>query len=63
MIITGEPGLGKSVLTQEVHGSLARGIDNIHHSFIPLIVFASDLTLDLLGSTPHSAPELRDMLV
>jgi NACHT domain-containing protein len=45
LIITGEPGAGKSVLMQEVHATLSLGVEAGHHSFVPLFVFARDLTL------------------
>lgn len=48
LVITGEPGGGKSVILQELHASLSYGVDKGFHSFIPIIVFARDLTLAAL---------------
>jgi hypothetical protein len=50
LVVTGEPGAGKSVLTQEIQHSLVQGIRARRHSLVPLVVFASNLTTELLES-------------
>lgn len=57
LIITGEPGAGKSVLMQEVHTSLSRGVEKGNHAFIPVLVFARDIRLeDLLKVEQDQTP-------
>ena len=48
LLVTGEPGAGKSVLLQEIHASLSLGVERGAHSFVPLFVFARDLSLSSL---------------
>jgi hypothetical protein len=47
LMVTGEPGAGKSVLMQELHTSLSAGVDQQWHSLVPLVVFARDIKSDL----------------
>lgn len=49
LVVTGEPGAGKSVMLQEIHESLSTGVEEGHHSFVPLFVFARYLTLESLN--------------
>ena len=49
LMITGEPGAGKSILSQEIHSSLVEGVSLGYHSLIPLVLFASDITLKSIG--------------
>lgn len=62
MLVTGEPGAGKSILTQEMHASLVAGLKGGHHSLIPLIIFASDLSLDLIGEAGVGQRSLQQLL-
>ena len=62
LVVTGEPGAGKSVLGQEIHASLASGVRARRHALIPIVVFASDLTATML-EMGASAPKLRDFLI
>ena len=48
LMLTGEPGAGKSVIAQELQASLAAGVKDRAHSFIPLILFARDFHADIL---------------
>jgi hypothetical protein len=43
LMVTGEPGGGKSVLMQELHESLAAGVEKGRHSLVPIIVLARDI--------------------
>ena len=64
LIVTGEPGAGKSVLGQEIHASLSRGIEEGRHGLIPIVLFASDFSLDALASDSRSGrSRLKDVLV
>lgn len=57
LIVTGEPGAGKSVLVQETHASLFKGVEEGHHALIPLLVFAHDIRLeDLLKAKLDQVP-------
>jgi len=63
LIITGEPGAGKSVLLQEIHATLSLGVENGQHSFVPLFVFARDLTLVGMEEASKNTEEpLRSLL-
>ncbi len=50
LMVSGEPGAGKSVLLQELHQSLALGVVDGQHGLVPLILFARDLSVSLLRS-------------
>ncbi|HEX8584220.1 MAG TPA: hypothetical protein VF680_07410 [Allosphingosinicella sp.] len=63
VVITGEPGAGKSVLTQEIHASLLQGLEQGRHSLVPLVVFASDLKLEVLRAANDSPSPLKHLLV
>ena len=54
LVITGEPGAGKSVLLQELHASLSLGVELGSHGLVPLLVLARDLTLE---SARHASQE------
>ena len=62
LIVTGEPGAGKSVLMQEIHATLSRGVEDGKHSLIPLFVFARDLNLDLLKESLQNENPMRYLL-
>jgi NACHT domain-containing protein len=49
LLVLGGPGSGKSVLLQELHATLAQGVALSHHSLLPLLIFARDLSLELLN--------------
>jgi len=63
LMITGEPGGGKSVILQELHASLSRGVEAGFHSLVPLIVFASDITLASLDVAAASETPLQNFLL
>jgi hypothetical protein len=64
LVVTGEPGAGKSVLLQEIHASLSLGVEEGHHSFVPLFVFARYLTLDSLDKAfHHSDAPMRAFII
>jgi len=44
LVVTGEPGAGKSILLQEIHQSLSAGVSAKHHSLIPIVLLARSLT-------------------
>lgn len=62
LIVTGEPGAGKSVLLQEIHASLSLGVEEGYHTFIPLFVFARDIHLADLEMVKHSQTPMQDFL-
>lgn len=63
LMLTGEPGGGKSVILQELHASLSLGVEKGYHSVIPLIVFARDLTLQsLLAAEVDSETPLQTLV-
>jgi hypothetical protein len=63
MVVTGEPGAGKSVLMQEMHFSLSQGVASGSHSFVPLVVFARDLQLaSLLAALEDPDMPMRSFL-
>jgi MFS family permease len=57
LMVTGEPGAGKSVLMQELYQSLALGVIEGKHGLVPLIVFARDLNLKLLDDAEVQGAE------
>jgi hypothetical protein len=63
LIINGEPGAGKSILTQELHASLARGIANENHSLIPIILYAADLCVDNFKPCEQPGAPFQEFLV
>jgi len=63
LVVTGEPGAGKSVLGQEIHASLVEGLCARHHALVPIILFASDLTAEMLEVDSGGSPRLQDLLI
>ncbi len=63
LVVTGEPGAGKSVLGQEIHASLCGGVAQRHHALIPIVLFASDLTAEMLMVDTGQTPDLRALLI
>ena len=57
LMLTGEPGAGKSVIAQEIQASLGTGIKDGRHSYLPLILFARDFHADILrvANLDHSS--------
>jgi len=62
LIVTGEPGAGKSVLVQELHSTLSKGVEEGSHSLVPFIVLARDLTLELLREARGSDSPMSTFL-
>src|SRR5262249_823931 len=63
LMVTGEPGGGKSVLIQEIHASLCQGVVKGQHSFVPVVLFARDLTLSALDKCSATSDQPMRSLV
>ena len=62
LLVTGEPGAGKSVLLQELHASLSLGVEAGNHSLVPLILFARDLTVAKLERASGASSPMQALL-
>jgi hypothetical protein len=62
LLVTGEPGAGKSVLLQELYATLSLGVEEGHHSFVPFLFLARDLTLDVLHSVNEAEAPMQALL-
>ncbi|HXQ71518.1 MAG TPA: NACHT domain-containing protein, partial [Pyrinomonadaceae bacterium] len=63
LMVTGEPGAGKSVLVQEIHATLSTGVEKGYHSFVPLLLFARDLTFQSLETLLNTQSPLQGLLI
>jgi Cdc6-like AAA superfamily ATPase len=63
LLVTGEPGAGKSVLFQELYSSLSGGVEKGNHSLVPLILFARDLSIPRLERAARAANPLQALLL
>jgi hypothetical protein len=63
LIVTGEPGAGKSILLQEIHASLSVGVVERSHSFLPVIVLARNLTLKAMEEAEDRGYSIRRLVV
>ncbi len=63
LILKGEPGAGKSILTQEIHASLVEGLKKERHSLIPIVLFASDFRLSDFTSSDGRTLTLREFVI